>query len=542
MAFSSPLSQALPRSKSHLVIEQAVAALCAGNPGDAEQSLKQWLFQHPDDVQVLAYTGDMLGEQGRDLEAGVFYKRALAHAPEADHIRLAFAFLLQRLNQFEAALKEVEALGQAARNRYGARALEAALLGVLGIHDRELTVYEQMIAECPKDEVLWMSYANALKAVGRTEDAVRALRRAIKARPTYGEAYWTLANFKTFRFGTKDVADMRAALKGKLSLADAIHFHFALGKALEDRDEFEGSFRHYARGNELRASGIPAATMLITPRVDAAIATFDKPVLHRFQGYGHEARDPIFIVGLHRSGSTLIEQILASHPMVEGTSELRVLEQLWCRLGVEGSRSGDPFRSLTELKAEQIRDLGAEYLERTRPFRLTDRPFFIDKQPANWTHVGFIKMILPNAKIIDARRNPMACGFSNFKQHYASGVTFAYSLEAIGRFYADYLRLMNHFDDVLPGAVHHVINERLIDDPEREVRQLLDYAGLPFDPACLEFHKNTRAVHTPSAEQVRRPINRDGVDYWRRYERWLPPLEEALGDAVTSWDKIPPRE
>ena len=536
MASTAPVSRGAG-NRAKLAMEQASAALKAGDPVDAERTLRQHLLAQPADIEVLAKLGDMLGEQRRDAEASIVYKRALAVAPRAHSIRLALAHLLEQMNQVESALKEVEAIEGPLREHYKTLVLEAALLGKLGRHEREIAIYERLTAASPKNCVLWMCLGNALKTIGRLDDAVTALRQAIKARPTYGEAYWTLANFKSFRFAPSDVAAMRKALKGKLEPQDALHFHFALGKALEDRGDAESAFRHYASGNHIRASQLAPAQMLVTPRVDAAIATFTKPQFDRCAGVGDASADPIFVLGLQRSGSTLIEQILASHPMIEGTSELIVMEQLWTRLGKAPGSSGNSFAELACLDPLALKALGAEYLERSRPFRLTDRPMFVDKLPPNWLNVGFIKLILPNAKIIDARRHPIACGFSNFKQNYATGVNFSYSLEAIGRFYADYLRLMNHFDQVIPGAVHHVINERLIDNPEGETRRLLDYVGVPFDPACLEPHRNTRAIHTPSAEQVRRPINRDGVDYWRRFDPWLGPLKEALGDALYNWDK-----
>jgi hypothetical protein len=276
----------------------------------------------------------------------------------------------------------------------------------------------------------------------------------------------------------------------------------------------------------------------ITDFVERATAALRPEVFEYFQGAGAEARDPIFVVGLQRSGSTLIEQILASHPLIEGTAELSVMQHIWDRLGRIGMLHGrGPFQELLQLSASDIRKIGEEYLERTRAFRSTDKPHFVDKLPANWMNLGLIRLALPNARIIDARRHPMACGFSNFKQNYASGVTFSYSQESIGYFYRDYVRFMDHIDQVQPGSVHHLLNERLIDDPEGETRKLLDFVGVPFDTACLEFHRNKRAVQTPSAEQVRRPINRDGVDYWRHYEPWLGPLRESLGEVLETWDQ-----
>lgn len=523
--------------RSQLAIEQATEALKSGDPAESERILRQRLFEAPDDIQVLAKLGDVLVEQGRGLDASVLFKRALTKAPKADSIRLALAVQLEKLGQNEAALKEVEALEGPIRNSFSARALEAALLGKLGRHEPEIAVYEGLIRDFPKHEVLWMCLGNTLKTVGRTKEAVKAFREGIKCRPTYGEIYWCMANLKTFSFDNRDIALMRKALNGRLSDDDALHFHFALGKALEERDQAEESFRHYAAGNALRARQV--GNGIVTARVNAAIATFTKEFFEAREGGGCKEPDPIFVVSLQRSGSTLIEQILASHPMIEGTAELMEMERMWERLGQLGAVKGNPFASVAKLERKELEELGREYIERTRAYRLTDRPLFVDKLPPNWLNVGFIRLILPNAKIIDARRHPLACGFSNFRQNYATGVTFSYSLRSIGLFYRDYWRLMNHMDEVQPGAIHHVINERLIENTEAEVRKLLDYVGVPFDPACLEFHKTKRAVHSASSEQVRRPINRDGVDYWRRYEPWLGPLKQALGRALENWDKLP---
>ncbi len=275
-----------------------------------------------------------------------------------------------------------------------------------------------------------------------------------------------------------------------------------------------------------------------TAFVDAAIATLTPAFFEQRPAWGCPDPSPIFVVGLHRAGSTLVDQILASHPEIEGTTEIKVLETMWKRLWRRGVAKGrNVFQELASLGAAEISGLGEEYIERTRAFRTTDRPFFIDKMPPNWMRLAFIRLALPNAKIIDARRHPMACGFSNFKQHYRRNDNpFASSLETIGAFYRDYWRFMAHFDEVQPGAVHRIINEKLIDDPEGEILRLLDFIGVPFDRSCLEFHSNKRAVRTPSAEQVRRPINRDGVDVWKNYKPWLDPLEAALGPALDHWD------
>jgi len=440
----------------------------------------------------------------------------------------------------KAALDQIGTIASPLRSDLNVRGFEASLLGKLGDHDNEIAIYEDMTSAIPNHPPLWMNLGNALKYAGRAADSHSALRRSVAIRPTFGEGWWSLANLKTAGFDSADLATMRKALRGKISADDALHLNFALGKALEDRGRYEQSFRHYSEGNRIRAQGLTPEQMSVAPFVDRSIATFDESLFARLSRAGNPAADPIFVVGLQRSGSTLVEQILASHPLIEGTTELMAMQYLWGDLTKMARSEGrSAWQWILMASPEQLASLGSDYLERTRPYRQTERPMFVDKLPANWMAVGLIRLILPNAKIVDARRHPMACGFSNFKQHYATGVAFAYSQESIGGFYFDYLRSMDHFDRVQPGAVHHILNERLIDDQEVEVRRLLDYVGVPFDPACLEFHRTKRSVNTPSAEQVRRPINRDGVEYWRHYENWLSPMRESLGDAINRWSDVP---
>ena len=525
---------------SDAVRQSAAAEMRAGNSQEAERLLRQHLVRQPADVPVLVRLGEHLGQQGRFKEALVLLQRASAAAPGDGSIRLSLARLLEEQGDVDSALEQIEAIGAPLRSEVPVRLIEAALLGKLGDHDREIAIYEELTVELPRDHVLWMNLGTALKYAGRADDSQRAFRRSVAVRPSFGEGWWSIANLKSARFESADLATMRKSLRGKISADDALHLHFALGKALEDRGRYEQSFHHYSQGNAIRAAGLTPQQMRVTPFLDQAVATFDEALFDRLGGKGDQSRDPIFVVGLQRSGSTLVEQILASHAMIEGTAELMALQHVWTGLGRTAQKEGlSAWEWIAKAGPEQLAALGAEYLDRARPFRRTDRPMFVDKLPANWMMVGLIRLILPNARIVDARRHPMACGFSNFKQHYATGVAFAYSQEAIGHFYADYLRMMEHMDRVQPGAVHHILNERLIDDKEREVRRLLDYVGVPFDPACLESHRTKRAVNTPSAEQVRRPINRDGVDYWRHYETWLEPMRSALGDALDRWDNVP---
>jgi tetratricopeptide (TPR) repeat protein len=529
---------ALPaaQAKSKLVLEQAAAALQAGDPGDAERLLRKHLLEQPKDAAVLAKLAELVLDRQHVEEATVLLRRAAGADPTPQR-RMALIQHLQHYVGARSVLGEIETLPPAMRTSFDVKAIEAAALGYLGEHDRQIAIYEGLAKAAPANHRLWKTLGDAYKTVGRLDDAVAAVRKGLEACPTYGEGWWTLSNFKKFKFTDRDLSAMKKALKGKISDEDALHFHFALGKAYEDRNDWRRSFEHYDAGNRIRAKGLAPTAMRVTAYVDRAIAVYKPGLFQHHAGSGCQANDPIFVLGLHRSGSTLIEQILASHPLIEGTSELTIIQQIWDRLGRLAALHGrDAFEELYQLDGKAFREIGEEYVDRSRSFRSTDKPHFVDKLPANWMNLGLIRLALPNAKVIDARRHPMACGFSNFKQNYASGINFSYSQESIGHFYRDYVRFMDHIDAVQPGSVLRVLNERLIDDPEGEVRRMLAFIGVPFDPACLEFYKNKRAVQTPSAEQVRQPINRDGVDYWRHYKQWLGPMKTALGPALDCWD------
>ncbi|MCY3794436.1 MAG: sulfotransferase, partial [Gammaproteobacteria bacterium] len=392
--------------------------------------------------------------------------------------------------------------------------------------------YERVLKQAPGHARLQMSYGHALKTLGRQSESIAAYRRAVEAEPNLGEAWWNLANLKTFRFDERDIAAMqRLATREDLAPRDEFHLGFALGKALEDAGDIDGAFAAYQRGNAIKRaqSGYDVEENSAMTAVLAASCTQQR--LAAREDWGHSAPDPIFIVGLPRSGSTLLEQILASHSQVDGTMELPYIPQFVRRLAGRRDPTGQTNypEALWELTAEQCQSLGAEFLDAAHMQRGA-APIFIDKLPNNFAHVGLIHLILPNARIIDARRHPMATCFSCFKQLFAAGQEFTYSLEDIGRYYQDYRALMAHWDAVLPGRVLRVDYENVIEDLEGEVRRLLDYCELPFEAACLEFHRNSRPVRTASSEQVRQPIYRDAMAQWRRFEAHLGPLKQALGN------------
>ena len=518
-------------------LQEAAAALAANVLHVAEPILRARLKETPEDVAAIRMLAELAGRIGRNRDAEMLLRRALELAPAFHAARSNLALVLHRQNRTEEALDELAKLSVVDPDNPGYANLKAAALGRIGEFEEAIALYEMLLQRGSKHPKVWMSYGHALKTVGRQEESIEAYRRAVALQPALGEVWWSLANLKTVRFSDADVASMEAALTGSnLAIEDRFHLEFALGKAYEDRKDPARSFGHYASGNALRRAQMRYDPDEIGSQVDRAIETFTSQFFASRAAYGCDAPDPIFILGMPRAGSTLIEQILSSHSQVEGTMELPDIPALANQI-----QEGGAFypEALATLSAEETRRLGQSYLDRTHIQRKEGKPFFIDKLPNNWLHIGFIHLILPNAKIIDARRHPLDCCFSNFKQHFARGQGFSYGLEDVGRYYVDYVRLTAHFDAVLPVRVHRVIHERLLDDPEGEISALLQALDLPFEDACLNFHHNKRAVRTASSEQVRRPINREGVGQWLPYEPWLMPLKTALGSVLTQYPATP---
>jgi tetratricopeptide (TPR) repeat protein len=515
---------------------RAAAALVDNDLPVAEHILRPHLKQRPTDVAAIRMMAELAARLGRYQDAENLLRRALELAPAFGPARSNLATILYKQNRPAEAIAELDRLQGA--DREANRNLEAAALGRIGAYEEAIGLYEAVLARMPGQAKVWMSYGHMLKTVGRQADSIAAYRRAIGAAPSLGEVWWSLANLKTVRFDEADIAAMEGALAAAgLDEEDRFHLHFALGKAHEERGQAEASFRHYAEGNRLRRAEIDYDPEDISSHVRRSGALFTPAFFAARAGQGCPAPDPIFILGMPRAGSTLIEQILASHAEIEGTMELPDIPALAKRLGGRKTRSDASAypECLAELGPDELRALGEEYLEATRIQRKTGRPYFIDKMPNNWAHVGLIRLILPNAKIVDARRHPLACCFSNFKQHFARGQGFSYDQGELGRYYRDYVTLTADFDAAQPGRLHRVLYEAMVEAPEAEIRRLLDFLALPFDPACLAFHENERAVRTASSEQVRRPINREGLDQWRAYEPWLGPLKAALGPVLETW-------
>jgi predicted Zn-dependent protease len=518
---------------------EAAAALVGNDLPLADARLRAHLAGHPTDVAALRMLAEVAARLRRYSDAEQLLERCLHLAPSFDAARHNYAVVLNRQAKAAAALAEVERLLAKEPRNPGYLNLQAAILAQLGDYGASIHVYESVLRDYPAQPKVWMSYGHALKTANRRPESIDAYRRAIALEPALGEAYWSLANLKTFQFGNREIEAIRAALaRSDLADEDRLHFEFALGKALEDQGSYADSFAHYAAGNALRKKQCPYSADEHTAFVDRSKALFTADFFAARTGVasgGAPDRDPIFIVGLPRAGSTLLEQILASHSQIEGTMELPHIPQIARELAAGEFGFLDAAAALS---GERRRELGERYLAETRPQRKTGKPFFIDKMPNNCLYVALIHLILPNAIIIDARRHPLGCCFSGFKQHFARGQNFTYGLEDIGRYYRDYVDLMAHLDAVLPGRVHRVFYESLIENTEAEVRRMFTHCGLPFEERCLRFYENDRAVRTASSEQVRQPIFRQGVDHWRNYEPWLGPLKAALGPVLERYPQI----
>jgi tetratricopeptide (TPR) repeat protein len=519
------------------------AALCANEIPHAEALLRAHLKQFPTDVAAIRMFAEVAARLRRFEDAEKLLLRCLELAPSFAAARHNYAMVLFRQNRPLEAMRETEILLSSEPHNPGYRNLQAAVLAKLGDYAQSIEIYTQLLTSHPRHPKIWMSYGHALKTNGREAESIAAYQKSIELLPSLGEAYWSLANLKTLRFTPEQIETMRAQLaRPELGDEDRFHLHFALGKALEDAGCYADSFEHYSRGNDIRRAGIRYSAEDTTAHIQRSKALFSAEFFASRRGHGHPSTEPIFIVGLPRAGSTLIEQILASHSQVEGTMELPDIPALARSITQEARAQSADARypdALARLDAEQCRALGERYLEGTRIQRKRGAPYFIDKLPNNFAHLGLIQLALPNAKIIDARRHPLGCCFSGFKQHFARGQNFTYGLEDIGRYYHDYVELMAHFDAVLPGRVHRVLYESMVSDTETEVRRLLDYCGLPFESACLRFYENERAVRTASSQQVRQPIYREGLDQWRHYEPWLEPLKRALGPVLDAYPGIP---
>jgi len=505
----------------------------------AEIALRKHLRHHPRDAAALTVLGEIAGRFGYLPEAEDLLRKALAIAPAYADAQLHLANTLHGRKQSDDALAILDDLLGRDPDNLSALGFKASILIAIRRMDEGLAVHRQMLELVPDQAPQWITYAYLLKTIGRQQDSIEAYRQSLALNPAQGAAWWSLANLKTVKFDGEDVVAMEDGLAAARDDESRIQLHFALGKGLGDQGRFAESFDHYAVGNRLRRVQFAFDKTRLSQDVSKAETVFTPRYFAERAGAGAQARDPIFIISMHRAGSTLIEQILSSHPMVEGTEELFDIQNLAGRIAGSKGQGDSWLDDIDHLSLNELGALGENYLKSTRMRRSSDRPYFTDKMPGNWIFAGLIRSVLPNAKIIDVRRHPMGCCFANFTQYYAAGLHYSYDLEELGSYYRDYVRMMAHFDAVAAGTIYRVFHEMLVQDFEPEVRRLLDYLGLPFDRACLHFHETDRPIHTPSSEQVRQPIYRDGIEFWRNYEPWLQPLKTALGSVLESYPDVP---
>jgi len=497
----------------------------------AEALIRQHLEEEPDDPAALRLLAEIASRTGNLAVAEQLLERALLIMPDYNSAN--------GLLEYVRSLRDRRAEPQPT----GRSTLAVGDSTALTNYRSAVTLYELAIARHPERPDYWLGYGHVLRAVGRQADAVSAYRHTIGLLPTFGEAWWALADLKTNAFNDDDAPTMLRLLESEgLRAEDRNKLHFAVARALEQKGDYEAAFNHFRIGNRERAAELGHDRQGVTQHVDKSVAMFDRQFFADRQRAGLDAQDPIFIIGMPRAGSTLVEQILSSHPQIEATMELPDIGALAGHLAGKpnaGFEDSPYLEKLASLNPTEIERLGRSYMWSSGLRRTTDRPYFIDKMPNNWMHVGLILTVFPNARIIDVRRHPLDCGVSNYRQLYGQAQAFSYDLRDFGSYYMNYLRLMGHFDRTLPSRVHRVIYEQLIESPEPIIRELLDYVGVSFDSACLRFHENKRAVRTASSEQVRQPLNRSGVGQWQQFERWLGELIESVGPAVSTYPAAP---
>jgi tetratricopeptide (TPR) repeat protein len=515
-------------------IVTATGLFMDGDLDVAEAMIRTYLLEHGDHVEGMRLLARIGVARGVLDDPELLLSAVLERAPDYRTARREYAEVLLGLHKYQQARRELERLRDEEPDNRLFKTLYATSCVGLGEHERAIELYRELLRDVPEDADLHLSIAHAQKTLGLRQEAIASYRKAAACRPAFGDAYWSLANLKTYRFTDQELTQLRAAESAPSTGAvDRYHLCFALGKALEDQGHYSESFQYYETGNALKRAESRYRADIIENNTRQQIEIFTPEFIARHAGAGAADPDSLFIVGLPRSGSTLLEQILASHSRVEGTQELANVQQIVARLRGRDPDLNNPLypRILTQMATEEFGKFGEQYLAETRVYR-SGKAFFIDKMPNNFRHLGLIHLMLPNARIIDARREPMACCFSNLKQLFANGQEFTYSVEDIARYYRTYLELMAHWDRVLPGRILRVQHEEVVDDLEGNVRRLLDFCGLEFEPQCLDFHKTERSVRTASSEQVRRPIYREGLEQWRHFEAWLEPLKNALGDAL----------
>lgn len=530
--------ESIRTSRHDPALSKAAQLLMAGQRLDAHQLLEGVLTDDVDDPVANLMLGGSIGQSGHFRRGEALLRRAIDAAPGYLEARARLANLLLLQSRPREALDMIDSAIVQATPPPAILRLKASILSEMGNHLDAAAIYRDLLRRNPREVADWLSLGDCLRTVGNTAASEQAYRSAVKRNPNFGRSWWSLASLKATPFSPDDVKLMETAIKITAADADNVTYtHFALATAYEQKGDHAKAFDHFDVGNRLCRALRNYDPRIVTREIARSERALTPELFQRFRSIGNPSGAPIFVIGMPRSGSTLVEQILASHPLIEGTAELPIIPiliQTW--LTDRGATPDMSYRDLLgSMTPAESRQLGDEYLARAEAYRKTDRPFFVDKLPHNWADIGFIKAILPQAHIIDVRRAPMDCCFSNYRLMFAQGHPASYSLEEMAQYYRDYLRLMRHVDRVAPGLVHHIIYERLVDDLEATTRRLLDDIGVAFDPACLEFHATQRAVATASSEQVRKPLNRSGIGAYKPYEAFLGPLREALGEIVDQY-------
>lgn len=512
-------------------LAEGIRAAEAGEFERAARHIIAHLQQNPDEPQGLAQLGLVAMRLGALVQSEHFLRKAMVRGANSTEVRRHLASVLNQQDRPDQAAPMFEALA-AESGDPGLRAILANVLDKLGRNAEALAMLEDL-ANAPKaSQQVLIAYGLALRSAGKVEEAVAVYRRAIAIDDGFGEAWWGLASIKKPVFTDEDIAAMRDALEDAIDVLNIAPLNFALARALHDRGQFRDAFEHFETGNRLRAESIGYDSAELTQEVAEVEQLVDREFIEKMSTTPVGEGRPIFIVSLPRSGSTLLEQMLGSHPQIEPVGELPYVPAIlrsFMEVATRRAKVTVP-RAIASLSDDQAASFGKEYLRRTALHRKTDRPFFIDKLPHNWSNILFIRRILPQARFIEIRRSAMDCCFSNFSQSFSSAHASSFALRDIGQCYVDSVRLMSHFDAVAPGLIHHIGYEALVEDPATELGQVLGYLELPWDDALMSFHKLDRVVRTPSSEQVRRPLNRDGMDVWKPYSEWLGPLREVLGE------------
>lgn len=523
---------------SHLAeLKSAENSLLKREFPKAETLIRDALKKEPQNVFAMRLLGELAIQLNRCDDAIKIFECCLSLSPDYHLARENYIAVLMQQQRLDVALEQTEKLLIVDPDLPNFLLIKGTILMRKLKFTEAKSIYKKVFSHFPDDANAQMRYGHLLKTLGDTDSAIKAYRRVITLLPSHGEAYWSLANLKTFRFNADDITLMQEQLLNSETDDNFSKIAFSLGKALEDEKSYEKSFEFYRQANDTRSLTHKYDADNFKQRVNGQITTFDDAFFEDVKGYGCKNNDPIFIVGLPRSGSTLLEQILASHSQVEGTSELPDITDISRQLDGLGKKSGNSSYPsiLKDIPKNKMQEIGNRYINSTRIQR-KDAPFFVDKMPNNFEHIGLIHAILPNAKIIDARRHPLSCCFSGYKQYFAKGQAYTYQLEDAGHYYRHYIELMKHWDKLLPARVLRVQYEDVVADSETQIRRVLDYCGLPFEEQCLRFYETDRAIRTPSSEQVRQPIYKAGVEQWRNYEAFLTPLKAALGDVLDNYN------